>query len=107
MSFRLQLSPQTSIRVAGKIAEWDSLVQKHLAQKHLVQDRWTARSSTSTGDVSLDMGFLRSWFEADREFATDMTSRVNWGAVYGMFFSVGFSAVCWVGVVWTATHIWR
>ncbi len=93
MSFRLlQLSPQTSTSVAQKIA---------------VLNRWAARSTTLTGDMSMDMGFLHSWFEPDTDVAATFPGRVNWGAVYGMAFSVGFSGICWAGVVWVIAHIWR
>ncbi|MGP0018578.1 MAG: hypothetical protein ACLPHP_08435 [Candidatus Sulfotelmatobacter sp.] len=91
----LQLSPQASTRTRRKIAP---------------QDSWSAAPARPLDmplDLSLDMGFLPAWFESDPDPAQSSTRRVNWGAISGMALSVTFSVICWAGVAWIVTRVWR
>ena len=61
-------------------------------------------------DLSLDMGFVRSWFESDSDPAENSAEsssgrKVNWGAISGMALSVAFSLVCWAGVIWIVERV--
>ena len=92
MSYRvLQLSPQSSTRVTRR--------------RIAVQDYWGARSAPLL-DLSLDTGFLRSWFEYDPDF-DDAYDRTIWGAISGLALSVAVSASFWAGVVWIVARVWR
>jgi len=95
----LRLSPQASTRTRGKIA---------------AQDSWSATPARPFDlsldpplDLSLDMGFLPAWFESDPHPGQSRPEGVNWGAISGMALSVAFSVVCWAGVVWILTRVWR
>jgi len=95
----LQLSPQASTRTRRKIA---------------VQDCWCAAPARPLEisldlplDLSLDIGFLRAWFESESDPGQNSTHRVNWGAISGMALSVSFSVICWAGVAWIVTRVWR
>ena len=81
-----QLSPQTGTRVTAKSVAVDS---------------WSTSSSST-----LDMGFLRSWFESDTD--CDESHRgTNWGAISGLALSVAISASFWAGVIWMVARVWR
>ncbi len=82
-----QLSPQAGTRVT--------------ARSIAVQDSWSGPSAST-----LDMGFLRSWFESDTDF-DDSHRGTNWGAISGLALSVAISASFWAGVVWIGTRVWR
>lgn len=90
----LQLSPQTSTRTRRRIAP---------------QESWSAASARPLNvslDLPLDIGFVRAWFESDPDGQSG-TRSVNWGAISGMALSVTFSVICWVGVAWIVTRVWR
>jgi hypothetical protein len=77
------------------------------------QHSWSAAPAHPLGisldlplDLSLDMGFLPAWFESDPDPGSG-TPRVNWGAISGMALSVAFSVICWAGVAWIVTRVWR
>jgi hypothetical protein len=93
----LQLSPRSSTRIPRR--------------KIAAQPSWSAAPAPSLDmslDLSLDMGFVRSWFESESDLAGSSASpQVNWGAISGMALSVGFSLVCWAGVVWIVARAWR
>src|SRR5271165_1332278 len=84
----LQLSPQASARV--------------IRRKVAAQSSWSTAPAPSLDmslDLSLDMGFLRVWFESESDHAhSTVGRRVNWGAISGLALSVAFSVSCWVGV---------
>lgn len=83
----LQLSPQVST----------SVIRKRIT----AQDPCSAPSTSS-----LDLGFLRSWFEYDSDL--DEGSRgINWGAISGLALSIAISASCWAGVVWIVARVWK
>jgi hypothetical protein len=93
----LQLSPRSSTRIPRR--------------KIAAQPSWGAAPAPSLDmslDLSLDMGFLRSWFESDSDL-DDNSARpqVNWGAISGMALSVAFSLVCWAGVIWIVGRVGR
>lgn len=95
----LQLSPQASTRTRRKIA---------------AQDCWSAAPARPLDisldlplDLSLDMGFLRAWFESESDPDQSRAEGVNWGAISGMALSVAFSVICWAGVFWAVSRVWR
>jgi hypothetical protein len=97
----LQLSPRSSTRIPRR--------------KITAQPSWSAAQAPLLDmslDLSLDMGFVRSWFESDSDPAENSAEsssgrKVNWGAISGMALSVAFSLVCWAGVIWIVERVWR
>ena len=94
MSYKvLQLSPQASTRAHRS--------------RIVAHESWSAPSATSL-DISLDLGFLRSWLESDSDFDGDgACGRINWGAISGLALSIAFSASFWAGVAWIVARVWR
>jgi len=95
----LQLSPQASTRTRRKIA---------------VQESWSAAPARPLDisldlplDLSLDIGFLRAWFETESDTGQSSPDDMNWGAISGMALSLAFSVICWAGVAWMITRVWR
>jgi hypothetical protein len=79
----LQLSPRSSTRIPRR--------------KIAAQPSWGAAPASSLDmslDLSLDMGFLRSWFESDSDL-NDNSARPQ------------FSLVCWAGVIWIVGRVGR
>jgi hypothetical protein len=57
-------------------------------------------------DVTLDPGFLQSWFAYDPELDAGSTG-INWGAISGLALAIAISVSCWVGVAWAVARVWR
>ncbi|HME35888.1 MAG TPA: hypothetical protein VKF84_11665 [Candidatus Sulfotelmatobacter sp.] len=93
----LQLSPQASTQV----------IRRRIA----AQNSWSAAPAPSLDmslDLSLDIGFLRSWFECESDLAQNTgPRRVNWGAISGLALSVAVSVICWAGLAWIVTSVWK
>jgi hypothetical protein len=68
----------------------------------------SSRRSARALDVTLDIGFLPSWFafDSDSEFEA-RGRRINWGAISGMALSIGFSTAFWAGLAWMIARVWR
>ena len=88
MSYRSQLSPQTSTRGI------------HLRTE--VQSPWASPLGSSP-----DAQFLLSWLEHDELDQRIARGRINWGAISGLALTVGVSAISWAGFGWMVSHIWR
>jgi|HubBroStandDraft_1064217.scaffolds.fasta_scaffold122658_4 hypothetical protein len=86
-----QLSPRASTRV--------------VRNKVSVQNSRVNRSANAL-DISLEAGFLQSWFAYDPDLDAGSTG-INWGAISGLALSIAISVSCWAGVVWTVTHVLR
>jgi len=87
----LQLSPRTSTR--GARNRISVLYPRH------------SRSANAL-DISLETGFLESWFAYDPDLDAGSTG-INWGAISGLALSIAISASCWAGVAWAVAQVWR
>jgi hypothetical protein len=87
----LQLSPRASTRV--------------VRNRVSVQNARINRSANAL-DVTLDAGFLQSWFAYDPDLDAGSTG-INWGAISGLALSIAISVSCWAGVAWAVAHVWR
>lgn len=65
-------------------------------------DAWSTASLTA-GDV----GFLRSWFEQNRDFGELPSPGTNWGAISGLALCFALSAGFWTGILLFAERIWK
>jgi hypothetical protein len=93
----LQLSPQSSTRIPR-------------SRKIAAQNSWNTAPAAPLDtplDLSLNIGFLRSWFESESDLVSSRARPVNWGAISGIALSVAFSLGCWAGAIWIVAHVWR
>ena len=78
MSFKLlQFSPEASTRV----------------RMRAVPERWTRSYEYSRGAT-----FLPVWMDVDPDPSRDAETRINWGAISGLAFSMVVGAGFWVGL---------
>jgi hypothetical protein len=79
MTFKFQLSPETSTRAIRMRA---------------IPERWVDGYGCSR-----EMGFLRSWFEDDSDDSDTKARRgMNWGAISGLVISLAISGGFWAGI---------
>ncbi len=96
MSSRMPLSPQASTRIPRR--------------RIAAQNSWGAAPAPSRDmslDLSLDIGFLPSWFESDPDPGQSNARPTTWSSISGLALAVAVSASCWAGVAWVVARVWR
>jgi len=90
---RLQLSPQSSTQVIRPSTPSTGFVQS-----------WF--ENTSFENSSFEDSSKSAESSSNRAESTAPRS-INWGAIFGIAFSLAVSAGFWGGVVWIVTRIWK
>ena len=85
---RLQLSPQSSTQVIRPSTPSTGFVQSWFENSSFEHSSKSAESSSNRAENTAPRG-------------------INWGAIFGIAFSVAVSAGFWGGVAWIVARIWK
>lgn len=85
---RLQLSPQSSTQVIRPSTPSTGFVQSWFENSSFENSSKSAESSSNHAEMTAPRG-------------------INWGAIFGIAFSVAVSAGFWGGVAWIVARIWK